>query len=209
MPGSISVSDSFFGLALSHIVKTPTSNTANCLAWDNKFLMGNAPTVKKLHLDSLDVWLVSFRHGRNGVLFGIWVRTGNPDWVSSFFSAVFQRFNWNLMQIMSLPQISNYNVIDHTYCALYSSWFLHSSCSLWTLKMKVLCYFTCPSTQYQIPEDMNLLIQRVENLKSQKVNTHWEDMDWDMTTKLSGLNQKIVHLWHIVAGNCISFHFWS
>jgi len=55
MPGSISVSDSFGGLALSYIVKTPTSNAANCLAWDNKFLMGNVPTVKKLHQRSLDV----------------------------------------------------------------------------------------------------------------------------------------------------------
>jgi len=39
--------------------------------------------------------------------------------------------------------------------------------------MKVLCYFkmlgtACPSPQYQIPEDLNPLLQRVENLKSHK-----------------------------------------
>jgi hypothetical protein len=55
MPGSISGSDSFGGLALSFILKTPTSNAANCPAWDSKFVMGNAPTVKKIHQHALDV----------------------------------------------------------------------------------------------------------------------------------------------------------
>jgi hypothetical protein len=31
---------------------------------------------------------------------------------------------------VSLPQIGNYDVMDCTYCVLYSVWFLHSSCSL-------------------------------------------------------------------------------
>jgi hypothetical protein len=55
MPGSISVSDSFGGLALSYTIKTPASNAANCLAWDNKFLMGNAPAAKELHQHALHV----------------------------------------------------------------------------------------------------------------------------------------------------------
>lgn len=89
------------------------------------------------------------------------------------FPCSFPEFQVKLNANVSFPQISNYNVMDHTYCALYSFWFLHSSCSLWALKMKVLCYFkmlgtTCPSPQYQIPEDLNPLIQRVENLKSYK-----------------------------------------
>jgi hypothetical protein len=113
---------------------------------------------------------------------------------------------------VSFPQISNYNVMDHTCCALYSSWFLHSSCSLWTLKMKVLCYFKILRAHHHSIKSQKTWILWCKGLRTSnitKVNAHWEEMDWDMTTKLSGLNQKIVHLWHIVAGNFITFHFWS
>jgi hypothetical protein len=44
---------------------------------------------------------------------------------------------------VSFPHISNYNVMDHTCCALHSSWFLHSFCSLWALKVRFCVTSKC------------------------------------------------------------------
>jgi len=138
--------------------------------------MGNAPAVKKLHQHALDVWLISF--GLEGMGFSteksaVWYLGHNRKsrLGLELFQCSFPDFQVKLNANVSLPQISNYNVMDCTYCALYSFWFLLSSCSLWALKMKVLCHFkmlgtTCPSPQYQIPEDLKPLLQRVENLRS-------------------------------------------
>jgi hypothetical protein len=164
---------------------------------------------KNLHQHAFDAWL--FPLDVEGMGFfteksAVWYlgHSRKPRLGLQLFQCSFPDFQVKLNSKVSFPQISNYNVMDHTYCALYSSWFLHSFCSLWSLNMKVLCYVkmlgnTCPSPQYQFPEYLNPLIQRVENLKSHKsehpsrrngliydYKTLWTEPDYNASVAYSG-----------------------
>ena len=62
----------------------PVAKEFNCLAWRNKFLINSAPAVKKRLPTCCDVWydLPCFVQVQKQLLFGLWVATGNPGFVT-------------------------------------------------------------------------------------------------------------------------------
>ena len=216
MPGSISVSDSFGGLALSYIIKTPTSNAAVWPGITNFWWampqQSKNFTSMLLMFDSFPLDWKEWAFPLRRVLFGIWVITGNPDWVLSFSSAVFQIFKWNLMQMCPCLKLAiTMSWIALTVlCILFGFFFLLVPFEPWRWRFCVTskCWeLLAHHHSIKSQKTWNLCYKGLRTSDLTKVNTHQEEMDCDMTTNLSGLNQEIVHLWHIVAGNCIAFHF--